>query len=743
MSRVRGALVPLVCLLCASAAHASGLPDGRAYEQVSPVDKNGADIGSTAGNPLAGVGVTPDGNTTAYLSATPLNGSASGLILSYYRTTRGADGWSTTGLSASPQVDPGALDIEYFNALNSDFSRGIVSSPLSYDAGDMDGPDTNHFPPDGWYDQYLFGGSAVAPALLSRGTQGGDGHAESLFGGASSDLTHVVFASTEKLLAGLPDLTASGYYLYERDTTTGQTQLINVADGGNAVEDGATIGNGSWSGFEPDFDQGTTRNAVSDDGTKVFFESPTPGSGTPTKVYMRDTAAGTTTPVSQNTTSDAIYAGATPDGSKVFFISSEALTPDDADTDPDLYMYDTGTGTLTRVSHGINGTDDASVAGVVAISNNGAHVYFAAMHPLSSDNFGGTDGAPNIYRYDTATNNTSFVATLSSSFNDSNVYSGSDVNHAAVTTPNGRTLVFTSDANLTSYDAQGHVEAFVYHMFPQGLACASCRTDGSAPHGDANLGIRNDRGYEFSWSNPVSDDGTRVFFNTTDTLVGDDVNGNNPNGASQDVYEYNGVPNLISSGHSTFPSFLGTVSPSGDDVFFFTREALVSSDVDGGEIDIYDARVNGGFPSAPPIVPCEGDACRGNASAAPFLPTPSTTTAQGGNVTPEPFKPKPAMSVTGITKAAAARAARTGRLVVFVHVTASGTTRVSAFANGRRVATASHTFGAAGAKHLTLKLSKSARAQLLRSGRLALRIDATYSRGGKRTAHVTLHRSSR
>ena len=126
---------------------------------------------------------------------------------------------------------------------------------------------------------------------------------------------------------------------------------------------------------------------------------------------------------------------------------------------------------------------------------------------------------------------------------------------------------------------------------------------------------------------------------------------------------------------------------------------------------------------------------------------PTTTTAQGTNVTPEPFKPKPTFSVTGITRAAANRAARTGRLVVFVHVTASGRIRASAFArvNGttRRVATTSHTFGAAGAKHLTLRLSKAARTQLLRTGRVALRIDVTYSRGGKRTAHVTLRRSSR
>jgi hypothetical protein len=746
--QVRGAVVSLLvggflCALCAASAHA-GLPDGRAYEQVSPVEKNGSDIGTTAGTPVTGVAVSADGNGAAYFSGTPFDGTPSGIVTNYYRATRAASGWSTSSFAYPLPTAPGALDIEYAHRANADLSRLVVSSPFAYDPADTDGPDVSHFPADGWFDQYLYGVPGPAPTWISHGTQGGDAHTESIFAGASDDLTRTVFASKEKLLAGLPDLTGNGFYVYERDTASGETQLINVADGGNVVEDGATVGNGNSSGFEPAFDSGTARNAVSDDGTKIFFESPIPGSGTPTKLYMRDTAAGTTTLVSPNATSDAIYAGASSDGSKVFFISSEALTGDDTDTDPDLYMYDVGAATVTRVSHGASGTDDANVAGVAAISDNGAHVYFVAMHALSSDNFGGADGEPNVYRYDTATNNTSFVATLSSgSLNDNNVYSGNDVAHSAFTTPNGRTLAFVSDTNQTSYDSEGHTEVYVYKMFPQGLACASCRTDGTGPQGDANLGFRNDAGFEYGWTNPISDDGTRVFFNTTDTLVGDDANGNAPNGGSQDVYEYNGVPNLISSGHSTWPSWLASVSKSGDDAFFFTRDALVQSDVDGGELDLYDARVNGGFASAPQVVPCEGDACRGTPAAAPFLPTPATTTATGSNVTPEPFKPKPTFSVTGVTKAAARRAARTGRLVVFVHVTAAGKIRASAFAKSRRVATAAHTFGAAGAKHLTLKLSKAARVQLRRTGRLSLRIDVTYSRGGKRTAHVTLRRSSR
>jgi hypothetical protein len=747
-SWARGFLAALVVgifgwLLTAIPAGAA-LPDNRAYEQVSPVDKNGADIGSTFGTPFTGVAVSADGNSTAYFSATPFDGTPNGLITTYYRSTRGSSGWSTGPLSYPLPTSPTLLDIEYGYQFDPALSLGIFSSPFGYDPGDTDGPDPGHFPPDGWYDQYLFGGPS--PVWTSRGTIGGDGHFESVFGGASNDLSHVVFQSQEKLLPGLPDLTG-GFYLYER--SGGQTQLVNVTAGGNVLEDGATLGNGRFTGSEPNFDSfdgGTAANAVSDDGTKIFFESPVPGSGSPTKVYMRDTAAGTTTAVSSNTTLDALYAGAASDGSKVFFITSEALTGDDTDTDPDLYMYDTTTDTLTRVSHGTSGTADANVAGVAAISDNGAHVYFVALNDIG----GGTSGQPNIYRYDTATDTTTFVATLSSSSSvDPNVYSGNDAQHTAFTTPNGRTLVFLSDTNLTSYDAQGHREVYVYRTFPAGLSCASCRTNGTAPTGDADLGFRSDVGFSFGWTRPVSDDGSRVFFDTTDTLVGDDANGNVPNGGAQDVYEYeDGIPSLISSGRSNYPSWLATVSPSGNDVFFYSRAALVPSDIDGGEIDVYDARVNGGFPApAPAPAPCEGDACRGTPAAAPFLPVPATTTPDGGNVTPAPFKPRPTFSVTGISRAAAARAARTGRLVLLVRVTASGRIRASAFARiagrTRRVATTSHTFAAAGSKHLVLRLSAAARAQLRRTGRLALRVDVTYSRGGKRTAHVTLRRSSR
>ena len=122
----------------------------------------------------------------------------------------------------------------------------------------------------------------------------------------------------------------------------------------------------------------------------MFLESPDPNSGSPAQLYLRDTAAGTTTPVSNGDgTHSALFAGAADDGSKAFFLTDEQLTGDDTDTDMDVYEYDTASDTLTRASHG-SGAEDANVAGVAWVSDNGAHLYFVAMNQIAG---GGTPGS--------------------------------------------------------------------------------------------------------------------------------------------------------------------------------------------------------------------------------------------------------------------------------------------------------------------------------------------------------------
>jgi hypothetical protein len=88
---------------------------------------------------------------------------------------------------------------------------------------------------------------------------------------------------------------------------------------------------------------------------------------------------------------------------------------------------------------------------------------------------------------------------------------------------------------------------------------------------------------------------------------------------------------LISSGQSGRESSLIDASPTGSDVFFATLSSLWPGDP--GLVDVYDARVGGGFPAPPePAGSCEGESCQ-SPPPAPEAPTPASATYSGpGNL---------------------------------------------------------------------------------------------------------------
>jgi hypothetical protein len=202
-------------------------------------------------------------------------------------------------------------------------------------------------------------------------------------------------------------------------------------------------------------------------------------------------------------------------------------------------------------------------------------------------------------------------------------------------TQSGDTFVFQSHARLTAYDNEGVGE--IYRLDPSApegerLLCISCDSSGAPPSADALLeDIRFLSGpvtYETMIAN-MSDDGQRVFFQSFDRLLPEDVND------TEDVYEWKaegtggctragGCLALISSGQGEGPSVIYAMSADGHDVFIQTNEKLVGSDV-AGSPSIYDAREGGGIPEPAEAQPCQGDACQGQGSEQPMLPAPATT----------------------------------------------------------------------------------------------------------------------
>jgi hypothetical protein len=255
--------------------------------------------------------------------------------------------------------------------------------------------------------------------------------------------------------------------------------------------------------------------------------------------------------------------------------------------------------------------------------------------------------------------------------------------------------------------------------------------------------VFNGVGNGSTWTQPrgLTTDASRVVFDTPDSLSPLDVNNR------RDVYEWdNGTVKLLSSGKGAFDSQVLDVSARGDDVFFATRDNLVPQDSDGN-LDVYDARVDGGF--APPSGPaaCNGD-CKGPPTAAPFLTLPGSVSFDGpGNLdepTPRAPAPKPSFRVATISKKAQANLARTGRLTVSVRATAAGTVRLQLTAHAGKKwtgpAASKKALRSAGVAKFVVKLNKTEKRYLARHGKLAVRVDVGYSAtGGVKRSAFTLH----
>jgi hypothetical protein len=229
----------------------------------------------------------------------------------------------------------------------------------------------------------------------------------------------------------------------------------------------------------------------------------------------------------------------------------------------------------------------------------------------------------------------------------------------AEVTPDGGSLVFMSndqsvDGHMEEAGGIGLEEVYVYDVADNSLFCASCgREHGVGPqiNRESNRGlgaflpVSNALTYQQTL---ISEDGSKVFFDSDQPLVSTDTNG------EQDVYEWeregsgsckesDGCVYLLSGGAGTTSSWLVGSEETGNNVFFVTRTQLAPED-ENENYDLYDARVDGIQPVLPPA--CSGTGCQGAPASAPTFATPSSVTFAGvGNFAPPaataaPAKPK-------------------------------------------------------------------------------------------------------
>jgi hypothetical protein len=760
-----GATAAFVCLLvvgaapaaadsCPNAAFRQGpsanLPDCRAYELVTPPLGNGwfpfttsmldashlvfSSLGAP-GSPVA----DPFGSGASYVAA------------------RTASGWVST------PIDPPASEYRYAEVIGTplveqdgvsqDFSEAL-SGAVPLNAKPVDARLVLRRA-DGSFVEI---GPTVPPATVAAwqpNPNGGDypSIANVL---ASPDLSHVFFTSQNQQGQGLTD------WLWPGDTTTTafNTQslyeytgtgnsaptLVAVDDSGQLISQcGAGLGDAHIGG------SGTNSQAISSDGSKAFFTAwghevgGCDGSlrappvdelfarvnGTQTVAISEPTPADCSACQTANP-AEADFQGASLDGSRVLFLTTQGLLPGDTDTTTDLYMYDFNAPTgqkIIQVSAGGNGDatpgTGAGVQGVVSISQDGSHVYFVATGILTTDPNGqgqiAQAGQDNLYVYerDAAFPNgrTAFVATLSP--NDSGDWSQSG---GPETTPDGRFLLLPSSNNLTLDASGAGSQLYRYDAQTGQLVRVTVGEDGFNQNGNTGDSFYDPAppgspgpGHAVA----ISDDGSYVFFESPAALTPQALN-DHPidqfGDQALNVYEWHaGQVYLLSDGRDTSLVFGGSgtsligASPTGSDVYITSGDQLVPQD-GNSQGDIYDVRIGGGFPAGQGAPACSGDSCQGALTVPPPSLVPGSSGFSGpGNAKPgnAPAKPK-----------VLTRTAHGATFLVAVTVPSGGRITIT----GAGIRTARRLVARAGTYKLRMTLTPKAKRVLARKHTLKLRL---------------------
>jgi hypothetical protein len=624
----------------------SALPDCRAYELISPSVTNGRSfVGpsyfqfSGSGNLFPTEPTTAAGSSVLFMTVNaPLRESegATG-TLDVYEAARSVSGWEIIR-RLSPSGPEAILPLGGGVSADHRYTFTHVAPFLGTRPGGSlatEGSAEYLGAPDGSFE--LVGVGSLGSERLAQGRY------------ISEDGQHVIF-STGHSFSGSRECSGSGVKclvlklepdapptgtgaVYDR-APDGPTQVVSLlpgnlpaAAGDDAVYEGASA-DGSTIAFtiagtlyvrvdNTETLEVTGSLAVfaglSKDGRYLFYVSG--GSGESGNIHRVDTQ--TAGDVSVNSTADAEVVNVSADGSHVYFISESQIGGEGIAGQPNLYAWSGGT-----------------------------TGYVATVAPSDLERTsGGENGSPNL------TNWTDWAVSPKNDPSDSPEKGPGG--ESSRTTPDGSVLIFESKAQLTSYDNEGHTAIYRWDDVTKSLACVSCNPLGSPASADAqlqNLGLVR----PLIVLHNLSDDGSRVFFETTETLVPEDVDG-----GVNDIYQWHeeggdASLHLISSGQSTeyqplkqqsllqpSPNVIFGITPSGSDVIFLSQDELIPGAGSGGAPALYDARIDGGFPAPAAIRNCQEEECKPPAEPPPFLAAPrSEQTTGAGNVTPpKPRKP--------------------------------------------------------------------------------------------------------
>jgi hypothetical protein len=362
---------------------------------------------SAAGSPCSGScgsgaqpaffqGASADGANAIFTTAESLVGAdADGEADLYERKVSSGETKLVSAPGAGPEACPAGHNCEPVNSgISADGSHVFFETNERISAGDGDQA------------QDVYDWSTGTASLVSTGVSGGDGTANALFEGSSADGADVFFVTAEQLVGADTDSAQDVYVRHDGSAT----ERVSAGDPSCAASD---CGNGSSPAL---------LQWVSADGALAVLSTAEPltaeDGDAKADVYSRHLPGGPTSLVSRPgpTCTDpgcgdgnfnAIFSGASADGSHLFVVTAEALAPPatgdstgPGDRDERTDAYERSGGLTSLVSAGQltgsgpytgNGSFDAQLQGASA---DGSRAFIVTKEQLTAED---SDVAEDVY----------------------------------------------------------------------------------------------------------------------------------------------------------------------------------------------------------------------------------------------------------------------------------------------------------------------------------------------------------
>lgn len=677
----------------------AGAAEPRAMELVSPIGGASA-IRQSDGGVRAS---TPDGNHVCFSSPDPLVAGQEPLGGARqddaYCAHRSATGWATEWISrprGRVALSNTGLTGATIRFVTDDGARTVFSSDIMIDPA-VPEPPTHAIQVR---DSYL-GGGGDARWLTGPRAPGDTSSRYPL--AASSDLNHVVFDGPAGVL---------------HEWTPAGTRVVSRDAQGQAVAGSVQL-EGSRYTNNPDL---AVAGSISRDGSRIFFEAtgdlvPDPDDDHgQTSVYVREN--GTTTRLvsprrgGQPTHQPIRFHGASDDGDVIYISSLEQLTTEPI-VDRGLYRYRLSTDQLDLIDDDLTGGGSGNGA-VIGVSADGSTVFYVVQPSTDYHLYVGRSGT------------TTLVTSLAST--DISPPTGED-HRVADSRHNKRAFRTTRDGSVAVFRAQAdQATPAVYRWSAtDGLEVISRDANGTRVDGViGNIGHLNSTAGQHNSGRVMSTDGATVFFTSAAPLVAGDTNGR------ADLYQWHaGEIDRITSGTWTDDAWYVDNSEDGTTVFFATTERVLPLSDVNSVMDLYAARVGGGFPQPAPSPIGSPATGAGPAGPSTDASPPSTTAAP---VTVPPASPPAPAGDEDEPRAVSVRVGsaalrRNGRSIR-IRLSVSQPGRLVAEVEDRRgdvIARARRSVTRSGSAAVTVRLSKRTARRVARGKRPRVRVVATFT----------------